>query len=331
MRCISSSVWPVRKVGTEMIARMMYMRRFRHLVRALFSALLFATGLSATHAQSIHFSVLMHVMEDSLDESGLRVALSTAQAGDPAFIVVNGVRATREACSDRLFRQRISLLENASVPVILSLAGSDWMGCRDRKGRPAANAWLSLLREQAYGDISWSGGKHLALRRQSAIPAFRAYSENTRWVMDQVLFATLNLPANNNNFIASAGGNSEFEDRLIANRDWLKRLAMQAHSERRSLIVMFCDGNPLPASAHKSKSRDGYTEIRQQLKVLTEKSGAYVLVVQGAAPESTQSITTPAEIQWDGKLGYVSIRRGISSFEADLSAAIPVSLINSEP
>ena len=317
-----------------MIARMMHVRRFRHRVCTLFFSLLCVTGLSAAHAQSIHFSVLMHVMDDSLDESGLRTALSTVQADDPAFIVVNGVRATREACTDRLFRQRISLLENASVPVILSLAGSDWMGCRDRKGRPAANAWLSLLREQVYGDISWSGGKHLALRRQSAIPAFRAYSENTRWVLDQVLFATLNLPANNNNFIASAGGNSEFEDRLIANRDWIKRLTMQAHSERRSLIVLFCDGNPLPAAAHKSKSRDGYSEIRQQLKTLTEKSGAHVLVIQGDSAESdksARSMTTPAEIQWDGKLGYVSIRRGISSFEADLSAAIPVSLINSEP
>ena len=107
--------------------------------------------------------------------------------------------------------------------------------------------WLNLLRDQVYGDISWSGGKHLSLKRQSAIPAFRTYSENTRWVMDQVLFATLNVPANNNHYIASAGGNSEFEDRQIANRDWLRRLALQARGEKRSLIVLFCDGNPLPA------------------------------------------------------------------------------------
>ena len=298
------------------------------MVVRLLAALLFSIGVSPVYAQSFQFTVLMHVMEDSLDESGLRTALCTAQAEDPVFIVVNGVRAAREACTDRLFRQRIALIENASVPVILSLAGSDWIGCRDRHGRPAASAWLSLLREQAYGDISWSGGKHLALRRQSAIPAFRAYAENTRWVLDQVLFATLNLPANNNNFITSAGGNSEFEDRLIANRDWLKRLAMQARSERRSLIVLFCDGNPLPASAHKGAPRDGYTEIRQQLKSLTEKSGAHVLVIQGPAPPS---IKAPSEIQWEGRLGYVSVRAGISRFAADASSTVPVSLINSEP
>ena len=293
---------------------------------AMLALLLSCAG--AVHAQSFRFNVMMHVMRESADESDLRAALATAQTDDPAFIVVNGIRAPSEPCTDRLFRQRIALLEQAGVPVILSLAGSDWQGCRDRQGRPAAQAWLNLLREQAYGDISWSGGKHLSLRRQSAIPAFRAYAENTRWVLDQVLFATLNLPSNNNNFIASAGGNSEFEDRQIANRDWLKRLALQARSERRSLIVLFCDGHPLPGNARKSEQRDGYAEVRQQLRALAEKSGARVLVVQGPAPVAANQAP---EIRWEGRLGHVSLEAGVSSVSVDLSAAVPVTLTASEP
>lgn len=278
-------------------------------------------------AQSFRFAVMMHVMQDSSDDSELRAALETAQAESPAFVVVNGVRSSREPCTDRLFRHRAALLESASVPVILSLAGSDWMDCLDRKGRPAASAWLNLLREQVYGDISWSGGKHLSLRRQSAIPAFRAYAENARWMVDQVLFATLNVPANNNHYIASAGGNSEFEDRQIASRDWLKRLGLQARSERRSVIVLFCDGNPLPAPARKAEQRDGYIELRQQLNNLAEKSGARVLVIQGPSPRAPR---VPAEINWENSLGYINLHAGLSSFAVDLSASLPISLVNDE-
>jgi hypothetical protein len=266
---------------------------------------------------------MMHVMREAADDTELRPALEAAHAGDPAFIVVNGMRSTREPCTDRLYRQRTALLESGSVPVILSLAGTDWMGCRDRQGRPASLVWLNLLREQVFGEISWSGAKHLSLRRQSASRAFRSYTENTRWVIDNVLFATLNLPAENNHYIASAGGNSEFEDRATANREWLKRLGLQAKMERRPLIVIFCDGNPLPAPRRRSEQRDGFAEIRQQLKQLAEKSDARVLVVQGPAPTAA---TSTGDIVWEGKLGYANLRTGVSGVAVDLSSPTPITI-----
>lgn len=279
-------------------------------------------------ADSFHFSVLMHVLQDSNDENILRNALETAQAANPAFIVVNGIRSTREPCTDRLFRQRTALLESSVAPVILSLAGDDWITCRDKQNRPAPTAWLNLLRDQVYGDISWSGGKHIPLRRQSAITAFRNYSENTRWTIENLLFATLNVPANNNHYVASAGANSEFEDRQIANRDWLRRLATQAHRERRSAIVLFCDGNPLPDPSRRTEPRDGYVELRQQLKNLAEKSGARVLVIQGATPSSQKASDS---ITWSGKLGYVNLRSGVTTITVDSSADLPFAVAAEEP
>ena len=290
----------------------------------LLASLILASGAHA--AEPLRFSVIMHAMRDSGDENDLRTALENAQSADPTFIVVNGMRSPREPCTDRLYRQRAALLEASSAPVILSMAGSDWLDCRDRQGRPASVVWLNLLREQVHGEISWRGAKHLSLRRQSAIRAFRSYSENTRWVADNVLFATLNLPAENNHYIASAGGNSEFEDRLTASRDWLKRLGLQATMERRPLIVLFCDGNPLPAPSRKSDQRDGFAEIRQQLKALAalaEKSQTKVLLVQGPQPRNPG---TPGEIVWEGNLGYVSLRAGVSGFAVDLTAPMPVTL-----
>ena len=298
------------------------------LTTRLLSSLFICAAIYSPGAQAdpFHFSVLMHVLQDSSDENVLRNALDTAQAANPAFIVVNGMRSTREPCTDRLYRQRTALLESSVAPVILSLAGDDWITCRDKQNRPAPTAWLNLLRDQVYGDISWSGGKHIPLRRQSAITAFRNYSENTRWTVENLLFATLNVPANNNHFVASAGANSEFEDRQIANRDWLRRLATQALRERRSAIILFCDGNPLPVPGRKTEPRDGYSELRQQLKVLAEKSGTRVLVVQGT---SSSDQKTTDNITWSGRLGYVSLRSGVTTITIDTSADLTFA-INAE-
>ena len=264
------------------------MLRFLRLLHSLF----FCSLMLATHANAepFHFAVLMHVMQESGDENELRNALEIAQAANPSFIVVNGMRSKREPCTDRLYRQRTALLESSVAPVVLSLAGDDWISCRDRQNRPAPTAWLNLLRDQVYGDISWSGGKHIPLRRQSAIAAFRNYAENTRWSIENVLFATLNVPANNNNYLVSAGGNSEFEDRLIANRDWLHRLQTQAQRERKTHIVLFCDGNPLPDARRKTEPRDGYVELRKQLKNLAEQSGLNILVIQGSTPTTEKTV-----------------------------------------
>jgi hypothetical protein len=138
------------------------------------------------------------------------------------------------------------------------------------------------------------------------------------------LFATLNVPANNNNYLASAGGNSEFEDRQIANRDWLHRLQTQAQRERKTHIVLFCDGNPLPDARRKTEPRDGYVELRQQLKNLAEKSGLKIVVIQGSTLATEKN---SGSIIWNGQLGYVNLSRGINMIAVDAGSQAPEELL----
>ncbi len=264
------------------------------------------------------FSVVMHAVQENVqnsgDEADLRDALELAQTGEAAFIIVNGIKSEREACSDKLFRQRKALLETAEVPVFLSLAGSDWVNCRDRRSKPSALVWLNTLREQLFADVSWTGAKHLTLTRQSANPVYRSYAENTRWQYGGLLFATINLPANNNRYLSDAGRNNEFEDRQIANRDWLRRLFAIAKRDGNAAIVLICDGQLLQATRTASK-RDGFAEIRQQLLSLTNQFPGRVLVVQG----SGVSAEGHSELHWNGNLGYVTLPAGQLSITADAS------------
>lgn len=288
-------------------------------------ALLLWLALSATtsmaRADALRIGVLMHAASAIKEPVALRSALEQALEESPAFIVVNGIKGESVPCKERLFRERKALLEAVPVPVFLSMAGSDWMACRDRKGRPAAAFWLNLLRDQLYGDISWNGSKQLTLMRQSSIPAYRSYAENTRWAWQNVLFATLHLPADNNHFLPAAGNNSEFEDRLTANRDWIKRLAAQGQAMRAGAIVIFVDGQPLPARTTKAIQRDGFLEMRTALKALADRISIPVLIVQGSMrPEGTG-------VRRSGKLFFATLPQGVSTVVIDTEAPSPFGIV----
>ena len=91
----------------------------RLLARSLPSLFLCGVMLAThAHAEPFHFAVLMHVLQETGDETELKIALESAQAANPTFIVVNGMRSKREPCTDRLYRQRTALLESSVAPVV---------------------------------------------------------------------------------------------------------------------------------------------------------------------------------------------------------------------
>ncbi len=280
------------------------------------------------HADPFRFSVLMRVAEESNEDHAWRTAIEHAQTNEATFIVVNGLKRSGERCSEALYQQRIDMLKQATVPVILSMAATDWAYCRDRQNRPASLVWLNLLREKFASDFSTQGSSALNLKYQSAMPAYRSYVENTRWVYDRILFATLHVAANNNQYIEAAGRNSEFEDRQVANREWIRRLAEVAMREHRAAIVIFCDGDPLPAPWLRGQEKDGYKVIRKQLRELADKSGLWILLVQGSSVETPK--TTP-EIVWANGLGYLTLPTGVSTLAADLNATSPFTVVTEGP
>jgi hypothetical protein len=199
----------------------------------------------------------------------------------------------------------------------MSLAANDWMTCKNSDGKSTAIERISQIREMFYdSDLSFGASK-LDLMRQSASPKFRQYAENARWEIDGILFATLNLPANNNHYLNGGGRNGEFEDRLIADRDWLRRLFTIAASKKLAGIVLFCDANPLQPLALRAPAlhgqRDGFNEIRQQLTMLSEKYSGRVLLLH------SQAAGVGNKIVWHGNLGSLTSDLDWSKVEADTS------------
>lgn len=265
-------------------------------------------GLAPAWGQSgaFSFGALGRPLKAGGTEAALRDAIEEADADNLAFVVANGIKGVDEPCSDRLYGRRKSVLEEAKNGVVLSLAASDWAECKNEKGKSAAIGRLNQLRDVFFTEEFSLGGARIPLMRQSTAAKFRSYGENTRWEVGDIMFATINLPNNNNHYLTEAGRNSEFEDRLVANRDWLHRLFVSAALKKADALVIFCDANPMSKPARPDLRRDGFSETRQQILARASKFPGKVLIVHG---RSESGKNEPAHIAWKGNLGTLEIRK----------------------
>jgi len=289
---------------------------------AVATAPMLAAAASAS-AASFQFGVIGHSFKSSADETPLRQAIASASQQSPAFIVATGIKSTSEPCSDRLYGQRRALFNDSSAPLILSLAGSDWSACQNSAGRSAAIERLNRVRELFYSDAESLGMRHLPLTRQSGTAKFRSYAENAHWQVGKVLFATINLPANNNHYRAEAGRNSEYEDRLVANRAWLNRLFSLAQRQKLQGLVLFSDGAvTLPESGLLSllpsfrNKQDGFAEPRRQIHALAEKFSGQVLLIDAQGSAGGETV-----INWRGNVGYLSLATSWTEIGVNSAAA----------
>jgi hypothetical protein len=284
------------------------------------AALLSGSALAARDAKededAHRFAVIGHHAGNNAGDADahLKQAIDEADDKSTAFVVVTGIKGPKEACSDKLYQQRRELVGNARRPAIVVPAAGDWTECRNSAGRTNAIERLNRIRELFYAEPQSLGARKLPLTRQSASPRFRSYAENAHWSVGKVLYAALNLPANNNHYLTEAGRNSEYEDRLVANRFWLNRLFAIARRDKLEAIVLFAEGDlkalsqptglrALLRRAVPVPDNDGFAETRRQVLALAQKFPGKVLLVDSAPLAKGAK---PA-IEWRGNLGHLSV------------------------
>lgn len=265
-----------------------------------------AQGPDDAHGEEFRFGVIGHTFQGEPDEARLKQALRESARANPAFVVVNGIKGMAEPCADKLYERRKELLDDSARPLIVSLAASDWSACRNSLGRSNAIERLNRLRDVFFDDARSLGARRVGLSRLSSNAKFRGYAENAYWEHGPVLFATINLPANNNHFLPDAGRNSEFEDRLVANRVWLHRLFTLAERKRLAGVVLFSDGDvgieQEAETAPVPDRQDGYASTRRQIRALAAKFTGQVLLIDAQQGE--------AGIAWRDNLGHLSVGTG---------------------
>ena len=289
----------------------------------LAGALLAAAARAApAGGEAFDIAVVGHTFPDELGDADLKRTIARADREKPAFVIAVGIKSADEPCSDRLYLQRKGLLNKSDQPLVLVLTGDDWTGCRNSAGRSNAIERLNRIREIYYDGQEALGRRKLDLNRQSTITKFRSYAENAYWEMHGVLFATINLPARNNHYLLEAGRNSEYEDRLVANRFWLNRLFAIARRDQLEAVVLFSEGD-LKALSQPTGLRallrravpdnDGFAETRRHVMALAQKFRGKVLLVDTAGLAKG---VKPA-IEWRGNVGHLSAGAGALEVAVD--------------
>jgi hypothetical protein len=267
-----------------------------------------AAPKSAEH----QFGIIGHNFGPGGGEAQLEQALSKLHKSSLAFVLASGLKSATEPCSDTLYTRRRDMLAKSQPPVIVTPAASDWADCKNSAGRMAGNERLNRLRELLYGEPTEQDAKPVLMSHQSANAKFRSYAENAYWITGKVLYATVNIPSNNNHYRAEAGRNSEFEDRVVANRFWISRLFALAKRKKLDALVLFSEGNVKALSdepgllaqlSRSSSAQDGFAVPRRQIVALAAQFEGKVLLIDTAplAPGKEPAIV------WRGNLGHVSV------------------------
>ncbi len=168
-------------------------------------------------------------------------------------IFVGDTKNGHSLCTDQAIGQDVvNRFNRVHAPTVYSLGDNEWTDChRTSNGSYDPLERLAYLR-QTFFNTSLSQGLHpMRVERQGA-PG-RAYSENSRFIRDRVMFISLNVIGSNNNFVATdtqctkksmrtaadcAAATAEYRARNTANLQWLADAFAVARQQHLAGVVI---------------------------------------------------------------------------------------------
>ena len=134
-----------------------------------------------------------------------------------AFSVhVGDIKDSRSACSDDVFIQRKEWFQLSHHPFFYTPGDNEWTDCSHSAwGRRDPLDRLAKLRALFFARDASLGQRTLRTESQRT----RGYPENMRWMVENVLFATLNIPGPDNNRKQMP---EEAKRRTTALLDWMR-------------------------------------------------------------------------------------------------------------
>jgi hypothetical protein len=160
----------------------------------------------------------------------------------PAFSVhVGDIKSGSSPCTDEEFVHERDFMNSFATGLVYAIGDNEWTDChrKDAGGYDPLER-LATLRRMFFAEAKSLGTKPIEVEREGdAMPEFKTYVENARWMKNEVLFFTANIPGSNNNFeIRDPHAAAEFFARDAANVAWIKDAFAKA-AERNARAVIF--------------------------------------------------------------------------------------------
>jgi len=170
-----------------------------------------------------------------------------------AFVVhVGDIGSSAVACSDAWLLARKRQFARLRHPFILLPGDNEWSDCRNPLDR--LKAWRGIFCHPKF-----------PVERQAG-----EYCEHIRWESGGTLFVALNVPGHDNNL-----QHAEHTPRMTAVLAWLDESAHLAQKQNLRLAVL------MQANPFLTVPRDGFSSLRQKLKVLGEERPGNIVLIHG--------------------------------------------------
>jgi hypothetical protein len=181
----------------------------KQLVMLVVFALLQATSIAQADGdkpeppgQTLQFALIGDVPYGAEVEAKLPNLVESVNREDNAFVVhVGDIKTGSTPCDDETFEKRFADFQRFSAPFVFTPGDNEWTDChREAAGRYNPVERLEALRKLFFPDPGFTtGGRKLAVEPQSDDSKYSEFVENIRFVLGDVVFATLHVVGSNDN------------------------------------------------------------------------------------------------------------------------------------
>ncbi len=198
----------------------------------------------------------------------------------PVFSIhVGDTKNGSTLCNDRAYGEILRRFSRFRHPLFYTPGDNEWTDCH----RFFAGSYDPVERLQYLREVFFTSrrlDRRFEIVRQSDNPVFGQFSENLRWRLEPVLFATLHVVgSNNNNQPSIRGAQAEYAGRNRANIAWLREAFAEARSRGDRGIVLFMHADP--RFGIDPKQRSGFNDFHEALLAEVRAYEGEVLLVHG--------------------------------------------------
>ena len=207
--------------------------------------------------RAFDFALIGDMPYTVVQEKEYQRVLSALNANDLAFVVHVGdfqmdprgynpnPALSSMPCVDENHQAIFDSFQTVRHPLIFTPGDNDWSDCwllQARKVDPLER--LASIRAMFFPEGKSLGQKPMAVRQQSADPAFSKFRENLSWTAGGVLFVTLHTVGHNDNFGRTPEMDAEHLERKSANLAWIKQAFAEARATNSLGLVFLTQANP---------------------------------------------------------------------------------------
>ena len=222
-------------------------------------------------------------------------------------IFVGDTKNGSSLCTDEAIGQNIiNIFNRLNAPTLYSLGDNEWTDChRTNNGGYDPLERLDYLRAVFFNKNTMQGVRPIRVRRQGDLG--QAYSENSRFVKNNVEFVALHIPGSNNNLVATESqctkksnrtqadcdaATAEYQARNVQNIAWLKDSFAKARANHYAGVLIaiqadvffpfeLSDGGYQEEFLPQLNADNGYSDFVHTLIEETQSFAGQVVLVHG--------------------------------------------------